>query len=40
MADADTQPPEAGTVGESEAVDGWWSGNWLLIGALTLLTLV
>jgi hypothetical protein len=42
MGNADTQSPERaeGATGESGAVDGWSSGNWLLIAALTALTLV
>ncbi len=42
MGNADTQSPERadGATGETGAVDGWSSGNWLLIGALTALTLV
>jgi hypothetical protein len=46
MGNADAQSSETGTgtgTGTAEgagAVDGWSSGNWLLIGALTALTLV
>lgn len=40
MGNADTQSPDAGAAEQAGAVDGFSSGNWLLIGALTALTLV
>ena len=40
MGNADAQSPETGAAEGTGAIDGWSSGNWLLIGALTALTLV